>query len=879
MAFKINPTRKSKPETPETLFFDLKISPDTNVTYLWSHQAELLRNYFDAHSKAKDISIEIPTGAGKTLIGLLIAEWRRIYYEERVLYLCPTRQLANQIYIQAIKLGINAHLLVGKQSEYPQDEYNNFRNARAIVISTYSSLFNINPRLSDAHVIIIDDAHAMENYISSMWSLSISKNDCSDLFSKIVDIFSEAIPTHVYYDLTDQMRGYRSKSKFIRMIPGPYFIKNRNKLIDLLDEALLTETTDEKKDLYYSWKMIRDKLFACNLYISDNIILIRPWIIPTLTHKPFFNATQRIFMSATLGKGGELERSLGIGDIIKLPIPESLNKHSTGRRFFIFPDYSLKLNDYFSWLLDRINIGGRSLIISPDWRTTEKLISNVTANCDGVKVFESKDIETSLDSFKKTQRAALILSNRYEGIDLPDEACRQLILYKFTEATNIQELFLVEELNIRSILRDRFVTRFTQAAGRCTRGLKDYSLVIVIGQKLLDSCQNKDNREFMHPELQAEIEFGIEQSNVKDAREFDALIDLFFRQGDEWKKAIEAIDENKAIISKELLDKKSNRLYADLSKIAKHEVDYQYALWRGDFSDAQRHAHTISDNLSVEGLESYRALWYYFTGYATLESYQTSKNTELLDTAKNFFINSKSCSKTISWFATLPELVGKEDKTSTSDLTTTIAVENIHKQLIDYGAVGKNFERVMSQNDKLIMDDKFELFEVGLKELGSLLGFNSIHPESKAGPDSIWDIADDTILIFEAKSEANKEGGISQKVCTQSKGHYDWAKSNIPYYEKYKTKKVIIVTHQNKIHMSAEPYIEDLFYMDIVRIREIYVKITSIMRKLRGEKANFNNDNIRDEIYAELIRNKIDPQSIITEIENNKLSKMEMTNS
>jgi hypothetical protein len=38
-------------------------------------------------------------------------------------------------------------------------------------VTTYSSLFNTNPFFSNPGVIIVDDAHAAENYIASLWTL------------------------------------------------------------------------------------------------------------------------------------------------------------------------------------------------------------------------------------------------------------------------------------------------------------------------------------------------------------------------------------------------------------------------------------------------------------------------------------------------------------------------------------------------------------------------------------------------------------------------------------------------------------------------------------------------------------------------------------
>ena len=91
----------------------------------------------------------------------------------------------------------------------------------------------------------------------------------------------------------------------------------------------------------WAWSMISDHLIACQVYVSSSEVLIRPLIPPTWTHAPFADATQRIFTSATLGAGGDLERLTGRPRIKRLPIPEGWDRQGIGRRMFVFPEKSL----------------------------------------------------------------------------------------------------------------------------------------------------------------------------------------------------------------------------------------------------------------------------------------------------------------------------------------------------------------------------------------------------------------------------------------------------------------------------------------------------------------------------------------------------------
>jgi hypothetical protein len=68
-------TEPARSTSPETLFPDLPRS-DKGPKDLWAHQADVLRDYL-AHVDDADLAIELPTGAGKTLVGMLASHSSR----------------------------------------------------------------------------------------------------------------------------------------------------------------------------------------------------------------------------------------------------------------------------------------------------------------------------------------------------------------------------------------------------------------------------------------------------------------------------------------------------------------------------------------------------------------------------------------------------------------------------------------------------------------------------------------------------------------------------------------------------------------------------------------------------------------------------------
>lgn len=146
---------------------------------LWFHQGEIVRSYAPAKLQTADVALQLPPGAGKTLVGGTIGEWRRRKNGERIVYACATRGLAKQTAKKLRSYGMECVLLIGNNHDWPEADRLRYTNAQAIAVTTYWSIFNSNPPLSDAQVLILDDAHAAENAVVGPWSITIDRSDAA----------------------------------------------------------------------------------------------------------------------------------------------------------------------------------------------------------------------------------------------------------------------------------------------------------------------------------------------------------------------------------------------------------------------------------------------------------------------------------------------------------------------------------------------------------------------------------------------------------------------------------------------------------------------------------------------------------------------------
>jgi hypothetical protein len=156
-----------------------------------------------------------------------------------------------------------------------------------------------------------------------------------------------------------------------------------------------------------------------------------------------------------------------------------------------------------------------------------------------------------------------------------------MVIQGVPAATNLQEMFLFDRLGATAPLRDRLRTRLTQGLGRCTRDENDYALVLLAGRDLLNWCANQSNAKGLIPELQAEIAFGLDNSNDRTASDFLELRAAFLAQTQDWSPADEEI-----IARREECAVVDDAVAQALKAAVGHEVRYVYALWRHEFDRA-----------------------------------------------------------------------------------------------------------------------------------------------------------------------------------------------------------------------------------------------------------------------------------------------------
>jgi hypothetical protein len=869
MAFKKVAHSSISVETIESMYRDYK---NRQIGGPLAHQADLWREYQKQVLESSDVALQLPTGSGKTLVGLGIAEWRRRRFNERVIYLCPTRQLVNQVTEQSrIKYGIKANALAGTQAGYPPASKAEYTNAEAIAVTTYSGLFNTNSFFKDsnnADIIILDDAHAAENYIAKYWSLLVERHnqqeDHSVLFTTLVSVIRDVVSPEHYSRLTSTSNSF-SDSQWVEKIPTPYLNSVSSELVEVLDEQT------KGKSLQYPWSVLRDHLFACQMYLSVNSILIRPVIPPTRTHLPFSVAKQRIYMSATLGEGGELERLSGIEKISRLPVLEGWDQQGIGRRLFFFPERSLDEKSATNLAVDMIKETPRSLVLVPDDKVAATFKKRFPQE-SGYKIFDKSQIEDSKQPFVNEEKAVAVIANRYDGIDLAGDECRLMVVNGLQRATHLQEKFLVTRMPASILFMDRILTRIVQAFGRCTRAANDYAAIVILGEELNNFLLDKDRRPFLHPEIQAELVFGIEQSKDIGRSDFLDNLRIFLEHEQEWNDVEEAIIAHRASLPQAKLpgiDKLSNAV--------SHEVKYQYALWSGNFEKAFEESRAVVTALSGDEVQGYRAFWYYLAGSAAWLAANNPNNkvVSMESVAREFFGRAASTTDSVRWLFELSRLSSIEIQPDQVEAFRLAAViEGLETQLSRLGTVNDNkFEAEIKhilENLNMTKEKESKFFEEGHERLGQLLGYNAGNSEVNAAPDPWWCVSDDFCIVFEDHSIDSLNTPLGANKVRQAASHPNWIKQNLSLRNNAYIISVM-VTPCEKIEHGAIPHTGEVCYWNQKQFIQWATNAVSIIRSLRRSFPGEANLAWRQTAMQAYRDQGIDPASLANTLQSHKL--------
>jgi hypothetical protein len=143
---------------------------------------------------------------------------------------------------------------------------------------------------------------------------------------------------------------------------------------------------------------------------------------------------------------------------------------------------------------------------------------------DATMVLDKTNLSDGVAAMRANPRSGLyVFINRYDGVDLPGDACHVLVIDGLPEALGGIERVESAQLSGTGLLIARQVQRLEQGMGRATRSNEDYCVVFLLGERLAQRLHGPHARGSFSPATRAQIELSEEVGDLIQGTETDAL--------------------------------------------------------------------------------------------------------------------------------------------------------------------------------------------------------------------------------------------------------------------------------------------------------------------------------------------------------------------
>jgi replicative superfamily II helicase len=662
-------------------------------------QLEILSSWFKNRKDDKDLIIKLHTGEGKTLIGLLILFSKLNSTQKPSAFICPNKYLVEQVCAEAKKFGI-PFCTIQADKELPND----FLSSKKILITHIQKIFNgkskfgIDSNFTRVGSLILDDSHACIDSIKNSFTIKLGSTHAA--YQKILTLFED--------DLRDQGEGSLldvKKGNYDVIMPIPYWswIDKKNEVTQILsDHQIDTEIT-------FVWPIVKDHIDKTQAFISGKEIEITPYLMPLEKFGSFTNADQRILMSATTQDDSFFIKGLNFSiESVRNPLTLSNQKWS-GEKMLLLPsliDEILNRETIISKFAPPSNkpYGIVSLVSSTKKAQEYSELGAVITNTENIF---SKIIELKNGSYKNT----IVVINRYDGIDLPDEACRILIIDSMPYFNSLSEKYEEASRATSDIINIKIAQKIEQGLGRSVRGEKDYTVILLLGADLVKFVKSITSSPYFSEQTRKQIEIGLsiaefakEELATKDS--FDilkSLIQQSINRDEGWKEFY------KEEMDKIVKENTRNEIYNTLQT----ERDCEYANSLGDYETAVIKMQKLIDSLSDNNEKGWylQSLARYKYRISKVESNLTQK----------------------SAFKSNLQLLAPKDGISYKKIE--FINENRIKRIKNFQLSFKSFQELSLAIDSILNDLTFGVeagkFEKALQDVGTILGFISQRPDKE----------------------------------------------------------------------------------------------------------------------------------------------------
>lgn len=758
---------------PRKIFSALPAKP---FSYLRDVQGTVLASWFDRR-QSRDLLIKMNTGSGKTVVGMLALQSSINEGVGPALYVAADNYLAEQARTEARNLGIAV-------VDDPRSPAYAAGSAIAVVnvwrVFNGNSIFGVNQKRLDIGTVLVDDVHACLATARDQFTLTIPRTH--ELYEKLFGLFKSGLSDQSRATLLELEDG---EPGAVARVPFWTWAEKLEHVTDAIHEH---RNDDEVK---WAWPLIHDHLAVSSCAVSSAAIEIQPPCLPVEVIPSFEEAGRRIYLTATLNDAGVLVSDFGADpESVRLPItPETSS--DIGERMILLPqELNPRLEDdgiaaWIRQLADRWNV----VVIVPSDRRARfwEPIADL--------VLSGGTLEEGISSLRESHVGLAVMVNRYDGVDLPESACRVLILDGLPEAVSATDRIEAAGLSESDALLTRQIQRIDQGMGRAVRSNEDHCVVILLGSRLVQRVHHPSGRDRFSPATRVQLDLSHQvalQLAGAEIEDLDEVVGQCLGRDDDWiaasRRALIDAESDAApeglglhLARREAFEHWSNGQYRPASLAVQNAID------------------AVDDPKHKGWLLQEKALYTHF--------FDPVQAQEVLLAARRL---NPRVAKPLEGVSYRRITIPPQDQ---AFLAKQYLVER-------YASANDLLVGLNALVDELGFPSDAEAFESALAALAEPLGFTAQRPDHDfgTGPDVMWAVGGSTYFLFECKSDATSNE-ISKRYVDQLSGHVNWFRDA---YDPSATAVPIMAHPSNVLSTLASPPLEArlLAQADLQRMRE-----------------------------------------------------------
>ena len=730
---KLKGGNSSKKQTdPRRIFTTLKRDPRFKRPS--DEQGDVLDGWFAAKDQA-NVTLKMNTGSGKTIVGLLCLQSSLNEGKGPAVYVVPDNFLIRQVVAEASALGISV-------TEDLTDAAFVAGNTILVIniwkLVNGKSAFGVGQGGAKIRIgaIVIDDAHACLATVADQFKIRLLSTHPA--YMPLLDLFEEDLEQQSNSLLLD----VKAEDPTAVMLVPFWAWKDKIKKVNAI---LHPHRYDDH--LQWPWPLVRDVLPLCQAAFGGGQLEIAPRYLPIDNIPAFTDAARRIYMTATLADDGILVSHFQADPShVKNPIRPK-GGGDIGDRMILAPQEinpAITVDDLKKLAAKKSKTVNVSVIVPSNERA--KYWSDVAD-----QTLRADNIEKGTERLRAGHVGVTVFVNKYDGIDLPAEACEILIIDGLPEVEGLiarAEQIILNETR-RQLIRQ--IQRIEQGMGRGVRSSEDHCVVLLIGSRLTQRIHNPDARTLFSPATRAQLKLGrdvTEQLRDEPLSELETVMDLCLDKDEGW------VDASKDAIVNADDDQPG---HVDQATILLRKAFDSARLSR--FDQAQEFAQKAVGTTSDERLKGYikqqLAEYIHHTNPAEAQQLQLSaigSNRSLVRPMQGITYNKLDAPKE-SQAAAASAFMKRFLEKNELILWVNALIESL-----EWGETNtKRFERAM-------------------RDVGQFLGFGSQMPEDDfgKGPDNLWSVGNLSYFVIECKSGATSAKAISKHDCNQLTGSMVW---------------------------------------------------------------------------------------------------------